>query len=339
MDLVFFKIIVRRTLYRRTISFLIMRREELTEAARSVLVTAGFNVSRPINMRSISFDIVARRDGKLLIIKILSNVDAFSRDNAQEMKVLAEALDASPILIGERSSSGELEPGIVYTRFNIPIISNETLADHLIEEVPPFIFAAPGGLYVRLDSDLLHRVRESNSISLGTLAEIAGVSRRTIQMYETGMGAMIEAALKLEEFLGVPIIESIDPFIYEKDEETAVIELLKGTATQSPAFDVLLDLGYSLVPVKRSPFEALTKDTKLVILTGLGNDESKLKQKATMVSDISVVAGQRSVIFVDRLRRDDCIGSTALIGNDELKKIDDPSQLLELVFNRSRIDD
>lgn len=316
-----------------------MRREELIDAARLILETADFSVSQPINMRSISFDIVAKREGKLLIIKILSNVDAFSRDNAQEMKVLAEALGASPILIGERSSSGELEPGIVYTRFNIPIVSNETLADHLLEEVPPFIFAAPGGLYVHLDSELLHKVRETNAISLGTLAEIAGVSRRTIQMYETGMGAMIEAALKLEEFLGVPIIESIDPFLYEREEGSISVELSRGTTTESPVFNVLLDLGYSLTPVKRSPFEALTKDTKLVILTGLGNDESKLKQKAMVVSDISVVAGQRSVIFVDRLRSNDSIGSTALIGNDELKKIDDPSQLLELVFNRSRIDD
>lgn len=316
-----------------------MRREDLIESARGVLVAAGFNVSQPINMRSISFDIVARRDGKLLIIKILSNVDAFSRDNALEMKVLAEALDASPVLIGERSSSGDLEPGIVYTRFNIPIISNETLADYLLEDVPPFIFAAPGGLYVHLDSELLHKARETQSISLGTLAEIAGVSRRTIQMYETGMGAMIEAALKLEEFLGVPIIESLDPFVYEKDESIISCEINRGTATETPVFNFLLDLGYSLVPVRRSPFEALTKDAKLVILTGLGNDDAKLIQKANMVSDISVVAGQRSVIFVDRLKRNDSIGSTALIGNDELKKIDDPSQLLELVFNRSRIDD
>jgi len=316
-----------------------MRREDLIENARSILVSAGFNVSQSINMRSISFDIVARREGKLLIIKILSNVDAFSRDNAQEIKVLSDALDASPILIGERSSSGGLEPGIVYTRFNIPIISNETLGDYLIEEVPPFIFAAPGGLYVHLDKELLHMARETQSISLGTLADIAGVSRRTIQMYETGMGAMIEAALKLEEFLGVPIIESLDPFIYEKDEGDIGCEIRRGTSTESPVFDFLLDLGYSLVPVKRSPFEALTKDTKLVLLTGLGKDDAKLHQKAAMVSDISLIAGQHSVIFVDRLKRDDSIGSTALIGNDELKKIDDPSQLLELVFNRSRIDD
>ncbi|MDI3483179.1 MAG: putative transcriptional regulator [Candidatus Methanomethylophilaceae archaeon] len=316
-----------------------MPRDELIENTKKILTAGGFRVSEPINMRSISFDIIARRDDRLLIIKILSNIDAFSRENAQEMKVLATALEASPLLIGERSSSGSLETGIVYSRFNVPIISTETVAEHILEEVPPLVFAAPGGLYVHLDSDLLHKAREERSISLGTLAEIAGVSRKAIQMYESGMGAMVEAALKLEEFLGVPIIKALDPFRYERDESVVACEISRGDRTNAPAFNLLLNLGYSIIPVKRSPFEALTKDTKLVILTGLGNDETKLEEKAMVVSDISVVAGQHSVIFVKRLRSSESIGSTALIGEEELKKIDEPDKLLELVFNRSRIDD
>ena len=126
-----------------------MVREDLINTTRAILAKAGYDISAPLSLRSVCFDVVARRGKDLLIIKVLSNVDAFSRENAEEMKVLADALSASPILIGERSSSGELEAGIVYSRFNIPILSNDTLADHLLEEVPPFIFAAPGGLYVR----------------------------------------------------------------------------------------------------------------------------------------------------------------------------------------------
>lgn len=83
-----------------------MHREELIARVREVLARAGFYVSKPLNMRSISFDIVARRDRTLLIIKILSNVDAFNKENAEEMKTLAEALQASPIMIGERTGSG-----------------------------------------------------------------------------------------------------------------------------------------------------------------------------------------------------------------------------------------
>ena len=155
-----------------------MSRAELIETARATLTKAGYEVSSVLNLRSICFDVVARRDDKLLIIKILSNVDAFSKDNAEEMKVLADALSASPMLIGERSSSGALESGIVYSRFDIPIISNETLMDYMIEEVPPLIFTAPGGMYVKLDNELLKQIREGSGISLGSLAQIAGVSDR-----------------------------------------------------------------------------------------------------------------------------------------------------------------
>ena len=77
-----------------------MHRDELIEAVRSILARSGFYVSRPLNMRGISFDIVARLDERLLVIKILSNVDALSKENADEMSTLAEALGAPPLLLG-----------------------------------------------------------------------------------------------------------------------------------------------------------------------------------------------------------------------------------------------
>ena len=197
-----------------------MGRNDLINTTRAILAKAGFDVSSALSLRGICFDVVARLDDRVLIIKVLSNIDAFSKDNAEELKTLADALGATPIVIGERSSSGSLEAGIVYSRFNISIISNDTLADLLLEDAPPFIFAAPGGLYVKLDSDMLRAAREERGISLGTLAETAGVSRRTIQMYESGMGAMIDAALRIEEYLGLPIVEPIDPFEFKSKERS-----------------------------------------------------------------------------------------------------------------------
>jgi len=110
-----------------------MSRDDLINTTRAILAKGGFDISPMMSLRSVCFDVVGRKGDTLLIIKILSNVDAFSRENAEEMKVLAEMLHACPLLIGERSSSGLLEPGIVYSRFNIQIISNETLADHILE--------------------------------------------------------------------------------------------------------------------------------------------------------------------------------------------------------------
>ncbi len=309
----------------------------MINTTRSILARAGFDISSAINIRSICFDIVGRKDKTLLIIKVLSNVDAFSHENADEMKIMAEALDANPLIIGEASSSGPLEEGIVYTRFKIPIVSNKTLAEHLLEEVPPFIFAAPGGLYVKIDSDVLKELREERGISLGTLAETAGVSRRTIQMYEKGMGAMIDAALRLEEYLDAQIIQPLDPFEYRKDDAAAVHEISVGGSTGSQRLDRLLNIGFAITPIIRGPFEAISKDSghDTVVLTGLDTDKTKIIQKALIAAELSNLSNRPSVMIVEKKHTSDNIGSTALITDEELKKIDDKTSFTDMVLSRS----
>jgi putative transcriptional regulator len=324
-----------------------VQRDELIEAVRSVLARSGFYVSRPLAMRGIAFDIVARRDDTLLIVKILSNVDAFSKDNAEEMLTLAEALGASPLLVGERSGAGEIDESIVYSRFGVPIISLTTLTDHLLEGVPPFIFAAPGGLYVKLDSELLRKLRDEKNISLGTLAEVAGVSRRTIQMYESGMGAMIDVAIRLEEFLNQPIVTPVNPFHPSVAPKPKEREKVTAAHPAPPSQDIfgeeifqrLKQMGFSILPTTRCPFEALSKSDNILILTGLGKDESKLKDKAMAVADISKVTERCSVIFIEKSRTKHNIGGTPIIGRDELRKINESYILYEMVSARSENDE
>ena len=311
-----------------------MGRTELINTTRAILAKAGFDVSSALSMRGICFDVVARLDDRVLIIKVLSNVDAFSKENASEIKTLSEALGATPLVVGERSSSGDLEPGIVYSRFNISIVSNETLADLLLEDSPPFIFAAPGGLYVKLDGALLKQARENMGMSLGAMAEIAGVSRRTIQMYESGMGAMIDAALRIEEKLGLPIIEPIDPFEF-KNEEREKEEKSENAPVDTFAVNQLCNLGFSVRPVVRSPFEAVSTGNRSLMLTAYGSDDDRLAQRALVASDIARIMDRFSILIVERKHVDrDNIDSTAVVSNEELQKIDAPEELTDLVASR-----
>lgn len=310
-----------------------MDRTGLINTTRAILAKAGFDVSSALTLRGICFDIVARRDTQVLIVKVLSNIDAFSKDNAEEMKVLAESLGATPLVTGERSSSGALEPGIVYSRFNISIVSNETLADLLLEEAPPFIFAAPGGLYVKLDSSLLKQAREERGISLGALAETAGVSRRTIQMYESGMGAMIDAALRMEEFLELPIIEPIDPFTF-KSEDRLKEQHEPPSIEESFALKQLSTLGFTVRPVVKSPFEAVSNNKNAMMLTSLGSDEQKVMERAIVASELSRIMDRFSILIVEKKHERDNIHSTAIVSNEELKKMDEPNELTDLVAER-----
>ncbi len=316
-----------------------MNRPELINSIRDILLKAGFFVSEPHVFRSISFDLAARRDETLLILKVLMNVDAFSKENAEELKLLASLLKASPMLIGERTTNSVIEDGVVYFRYNIPVISNATFKDYLIEEISPFLFAAPGGLYVHMDGELIKRIRTEKNISLGTLANVAGVSRRTIQMYEDGMGAMADVALCIEEFLDTPVILSINPIpkVREIDEEKPHISkrFEDFAGLEKEVYVHLNVLGYSVVPTFKSPFDALTRDKKNLFLTGVEKQEKDLVKKARVVTNISKIVEKRSVIFVERSRKQ-CIEGMALINKKELKDIEDSDEVIELILERSK---
>ena len=51
-----------------------MDRTGLINTTRAILAKAGFDVSSALTLRGICFDIVARRDDRVLIVKVLSNI-------------------------------------------------------------------------------------------------------------------------------------------------------------------------------------------------------------------------------------------------------------------------
>src|SRR5687768_1221360 len=126
-------------------------RADLIDRVRILLAKTGFAVSERCEIRPISFDVVARRDGRLLILKILGNVDALTERVGQELRTLAKFLGGTPMLLGERSSGGPLEDGVAYLHRGIPVLTLATLHEMLVENSPPLAEAAPGGLNVRLD--------------------------------------------------------------------------------------------------------------------------------------------------------------------------------------------
>ena len=104
-----------------------MNRAELVKNIREIMSNAGFYVSDLYSMRPIGFDLIARRDNSLLIIKVLTNINALSENVAKELIVLSELLNGHPLLIGERSGAGFLEGDVLYDRFGIQSIFRKLL--------------------------------------------------------------------------------------------------------------------------------------------------------------------------------------------------------------------
>ena len=291
---------------------------------RNLLAKAGFYCSEICNIRPSSFDFVARRDNLLLIIKVLNNVDALSKEVTEELISVAKYLEGVPLVIGRRNSFSMLDDDVVYFRHGVPIITYETLKNYL-QGMPPIICAAPGGFYVNINGERLRRMRVERGISIGQLAMIAGVSRRAIRLYEKGERTTIEVAEKLAEFLGDEFIEPVDFMKIVEKEKVEIKEM------RDEIFSMLRHLGAFILPTTRSPFNAIGEVIKEKFIAGI--NERRVKEKARIVFNISKVTEKHSVFFLDSCSKKNVEG-VPVIEKEELKKINEPEKLIDLILER-----
>ncbi|MFP4050176.1 MAG: transcriptional regulator [Thermoplasmata archaeon] len=312
-----------------------MNRLQLIKEVREALAKSGFYITDSFRDRGISFDLVARKDEELIVIRVLLNADSSRIDNANELKRLASALDASPLFIAVNGGRRELEKGVVYTRRGIPLISLETLKDMVIEGIPPYVFSAPGGFYVQLDSNLFKKIRKKKQISLKKLAEIAGVSRKSIQKYENGMGADLEVAIRLEEFLGGDLIMPLNPLEKAEIDEKDIESINKFKGLSRFVFESLNSFGYEVIPTCKCPFEAVTSDDDTILLSGIGSKGNEdIKNKAKIVSNLSKITEKDSVFFIKKRYTQVNIEGIPVIEKKELFKIDTGEKMKEILNER-----
>jgi putative transcriptional regulator len=305
-----------------------MDKELLAERVEEVLRQAGFSTSDRCYLRPRSFDLAARKGNQFLFLKILSNIDGLNEQTALEVRRLAKHLLASPILVGEKTRDQYLERGAVYFRYGIPTLSLFTLADCLLDEALPLVYAAHGGLYVRIDGTRMRQLRLARGISLGALASELGVSRRTISKYEVeDMDTSVDVALKLEEIFEQELIQPVDPFHHETVEED------KGPVTDT-ILRLLLEIGFDVVPTGQAPFNAITRLGDLVVLTGVSKFSQSMLKKARLMSSLSAVARTKSVVIVDGETKLECIEETVLIEKRELETIDQTRDFEDLVLEK-----
>lgn len=314
-----------------------MNRNELLEETRETLANAGFYVSEIYSMHITGFDLVARRDNSLLIIKVLTNIDAINEGLADELRTLSNLLQGCPLIIGEKSGVGLLQNDVVYDRFDINAVTLKTLKNHLLEGIPLEVYAAPGGLYVNINNKRIKELRQDQNLSLGDFARSLKVTRRTVQMYEEGMNAGIEVALRIEDLLGSNVTIPIDILNKKISERQVKVKSIKPKGFkefQREVFSILEEVGYKVIPMERCPFEAVSQDRKKILLTCVDQYDKKLLKKAKVVSSISNITEKHAVLITDKDAHKKNIEGTPLIVKRELRKARDPEEILDLIIER-----
>lgn len=314
-----------------------MKREDLVKEVRQLLTRTAFYSPDPDLFSDQVFDIIARRDASLVVVKCLLNGNSLTREAAEALLQIAFLLRGAPLVVAAHSARGDLEPGVIYLRHRAPLLSLETLKDYLVEGVPPIAFAGPGGYFVSIDSLALKRARQARALSLDGLAREVGLSRRSIQLYEEGMSAAVEAAERLELFFGESITVPLDPFTYRVSPQT--IEGLDEdpSAFEAHVFKTLEGMGYRVLQAARCPFDALAEAPRARILSGIETGSAGLATRARSLAAISRVAETDAVLFVSRQSTKVSIEGTP-VTRKELDSLDTGDKIMDLIKSRQTDD-
>jgi putative transcriptional regulator len=213
------------------------------------------------------------------------------------------------------------------------------MKDYFVDDLPPLIYAEHGGLYVNLEGQILKEERIRKNISLGALASMLGVSRRTISKYEEGeMAASVDVAMKLEELMDKGFTVSVNLFDKLQPDRTQ-----KQTATteHSTVFSMLQDMGFDVMPISQAPFDAVSqssgrKDDDATILTGVAEYSRTIVKKAHLMSSISEVTHTQSLLILHGASKPKNIEGTVVIDDKELEKFNDKDDFIELLQERRR---
>ena len=308
-----------------------LTRSQLLQQIESLLKSQGYKTSDIYDQGS--FDIVARKNLLILLLKTFQNIDSINESNAHEMKQLANIFLASPIIIGEKSRNGLLEEGVIYERYDIPTIGFETLKNMILYNEYPEILADRGGYFVKIDGNVIKQYREDYSLSLKDLADLAHVSRATMYKYENEIvRANTETAMILEEILNTKVTLDIDLL---KQPQIEDIKYSEGEDTLD-----LSKLGYGVVSTSKSPFDAVAKmkssdkQSPLIANVEKNRTEKTLKRMAIPLKDLSMVTTSEPVFIINNEKIKESIGTIPVIKSWELKEFENSKELLKMIKER-----
>lgn len=316
----------------------------------NLLYESNFVISKPFGRSC--FDLIAKKADLKLLIKILKNIDSLSTEQSEELLNIARILQAVPLIIGSRTRNSVMEEGAVYERFGIKAVTFLTFQEQ-VRGIPPVVYANRGGFFVNIDGKALKETREKLNISVGELAEFSRVSRKTIYKYEQNeANPSAEVAIKIEEYLDVPLIKGINITDYfegvnlPKSREEAFEKILKeGEDFKVKVIEILGDMGFNLLETTKAPFDAVAEESKNkgdevhnVLFTNIQETENEeIRKKAIIVDEISKIFNSHSLLILEtRKNEDKKIMSMSI---RELEKMGDTVDLIDFIEKRKKSKD
>jgi len=303
------------------------------ETAEATLKDAGFTVSQPCISRPSCFDFAARREKKLIFVKIQPDIGNMTLNDAQELREIVRNFSGASLLIGEEARERALEDDTVYTRYDIVAITSKTFENVVLHSIRPLVQASPGGYYVEIDGEALKRRRQELGLSVGEVADMVGISRRTIYGYERGLAkASVPAAYNLVWALGVPVARPVDIFQPSKTRHGhCILRTARRFFVKNRFLNIILRklAPLHVTTVKKAPFDFVLSvpEEKMRIIGGITNDEEPaLDRRVEEILSVSRVVKAHPILITEG--QELLEKNIPCISSKEFSKIKNPGDLV-----------
>jgi len=315
-------------------------RTQLTKEVITHLEDAGFMLSSECDVRPSCFDLVARRGEQLILVKVLTNIDALTGEDAMALQMVAHFFNATPLVVGTKTRRGELDSGVVYKRYGVSTIAPPSFQSMIAEERLPREFIQRGGRFVAIDGSKLREARLIQQMTTEELAECVQVSARAILAYEKDeMDVSTDVAEGLEKVLETDLMIPID-VLREKPKDNAIRKLDK--PQEIPDLEKRVNefferLGMTVLWTDRAPFHVAAKEKGPPLISGVGSITSlTLKKRMGLLKSVSRVTESSAVIIVEEGKVDESVSDLPVIRQLELDGIEKPRELKKIINERSK---
>lgn len=263
----------------KNLNFTLIMKQSLLENVCIYLLRKGFTIK---SLTRTAFDLLARKEKIILLVKILEDADAVSEQYAGEMSRISSYISGSPLIISEKAGD-KLQDNVVYSRFGIYTLNFNTFKNS-IENKFPFVKRDHSGIKAQIIGDRLKEIREKENLSLNEIARKVGVSKRMIQKYESGESEVgVNKALRIYKIFGHSVFDKINIFGHTQE----LVRDLKSDFSIKYS-----SLGFDTAETHRVPFDIIAKREKELIFTKVGD-----KPRPELDSLSKLVDADKLVIF------------------------------------------
>ena len=311
-------------------------RTRLTQELISQLDEAGFSLSSQCDVRPSCFDLVARKGEQLLLVKVLSNIDALTKEDADALQLVAHFFNATPLIVGHKTRKGQLDSGVVYKRHGVSTIAPRSFQSMIVEKRMPKEFAQRGGRLVAINGAKLREARLEQQMSTGNLADCIQVSARAVLAYEKDeMDVSIDIAERLEKVLETDLMIPID-LLQERAEIPTMQHGAPTDVLEVRVNEFFSRLGMKVLWTDRAPFHVAAKKDDAPLISGVGSLKSwSLKKRMEILKSVSKVTEADAVIIVEEGKSEEKVEDLPVIRQLELDDIDKPRELKKIIEERS----